>query len=160
MKSFRKQINPQVSISKVNSVEIETDNSNGKQFLKCEYNRDGDNYRSPFSNKYFPESSADSIYPSADLLQLEQKANDVFQRYAQLYFDTNALTSVYFFDTDYDGFGAAFLIKKGKRLRLSLQVFSMIREFKMDLGTQFMQSQSQLNKRKPDTEFLPLSSSA
>ena len=104
-------------MSKVNSVEIETDNSNGKQFLKCEYNRDGDNYRSPFSNKYFPESSADSIYPSADLLQLEQKANDVFQRYAQLYFDTNALTSVYFFDTDYDGFGAAFLIKKGKRLR-------------------------------------------
>jgi hypothetical protein len=28
-----------------------------------------------------------------------------------LYFD-NALTSVYFFDTDYDGFGACFLVKK------------------------------------------------
>jgi hypothetical protein len=37
----------------------------------------------------------------------------VFQRYAALYFD-QALTSVYFFDTDYDGFGACFLVKKRK----------------------------------------------
>lgn len=81
--------------------------------MKCEYNRDGEGYRSPWSNKYFPAPTEDPIYPSAELLQLEQKANDVFQRYAQLYFD-QALTSVYFFDTDYDGFGACFLVKKCK----------------------------------------------
>mmetsp|Transcript_1620 Transcript_1620/g.1100 ORF Transcript_1620/g.1100 Transcript_1620/m.1100 type:complete len:187 (+) Transcript_1620:326-886(+) len=43
---------------------------------------------------------------------MEQKANDVFQRYTQLYFDMGAITSVYFFDTEYEGFGAAFLVKK------------------------------------------------
>ena len=91
---------------------MELDTTANKEFLKCEYTRDGDSYRSPWTNKYFPQASSDSIYPSADLLQLEQKANDVFLRYAMLYFDS-ALTSVYFFDTDYDGFGAAFLVKKG-----------------------------------------------
>jgi len=42
---------------------------------------------------------------------MEMKANDVFARYATLYFD-QAMTSVYFFDTDYEGFGACFLVKK------------------------------------------------
>lgn len=69
------------------NLEIDFDTSVNREFLKCEYNRDGDAYRSPWSNKYFPQGSEDSIYPSADLLALEQKANDVFQRYAQLYFD-------------------------------------------------------------------------
>jgi capping protein (actin filament) muscle Z-line, beta len=87
------------------------DTTNGRQFLKCEYNRDGDSYRSPFSNKYFPEPTDEPIYPNPELLQMEQKANDVFYRYATLYFD-QAVTSVYFFDTDYEGFGACFLVKK------------------------------------------------
>ncbi len=43
---------------------------------------------------------------------MEEKANEVFTRYAQMYFDTGFFTSVYFFDTDHDGFGACFLIKK------------------------------------------------
>jgi capping protein (actin filament) muscle Z-line, beta len=96
-------------------LEIETDTSNGRPFLKCEYNRDGDAYRSPWSNRYFPEDSAspEALYPSSDLLQLEQKFNDIFMRYAHLYFDQgNALTSVYMFDTQNAGFGGCFLIKK------------------------------------------------
>ena len=78
------------------------DPTNGREFLKCEYNRDGDSYRSPWSNRYFPEDavSGEAIYPSSDLLSLEQKFNDIFQRYAHLYFDQgNTLTSVYLFDT-------------------------------------------------------------
>lgn len=51
------------------------DTDTGIEFLKCEYNRDGDSYRSPWSNKYFPQGSEDSIFPSNDLLALEQKAN-------------------------------------------------------------------------------------
>jgi len=43
---------------------------------------------------------------------MEQKANDVWQRYAKLYYDNNFHTSVYFFDTDNNGFGSAWLIKK------------------------------------------------
>lgn len=95
-------------------IEIEIDADTGREYLKCEYNRDGDAYRSPWTNKYFPQGTEDSIFPSAELLQIEQKANDVFQRYATLYFDS-AITSVYFFDTDYEGFGACFLVKKCKQ---------------------------------------------
>lgn len=96
-------------------IEVETDTSNGREFLKCEYNREGDAYRSPWTNKYFPEdqASSEAFFPSSDLLQLEQKFNDVFMRYAHLYFDQGAtLTSVYLFDTSHAGFGGSFLIKK------------------------------------------------
>ena len=64
-------------------VEILVDTSNGREYLKCEYNRDGDAYRSPWSNQYFPSPTDEPIYPSAELLQMELKANDVFSRYAQ-----------------------------------------------------------------------------
>lgn len=96
------------------SIEKEIDTSNGREFLKCEYNRDGESYRSPWTNKYYPESPGEgAMYPSSDLLALEQKFNDVFQRYSMLYFDQgNALTSVYLFDTSISGFGGCFLIKK------------------------------------------------
>jgi capping protein beta len=96
-------------------LEIEVDTSNGRDFLKCEYNRDGDAYRSPWTNRYFPEEAAsqEAVYPSSELLSLERKLNDVFQRYAHLYFDQgNTLTSVYLFDTAHSGFGGCFLVKK------------------------------------------------
>lgn len=91
-------------------IDMELDTKAGREFLKCEYNRDGDSYRSPWSNQYYPQASEDAVYPSSELLALEQKSNEVFQRYAQMYFDS-AFTSVYYFDTDF-GFGAAFLVKK------------------------------------------------
>ena len=52
-------------------IEVEFDTAINRELLKCEYNRDGDAYRSPWSNKYFPQGNEDSIYPSADLLALE-----------------------------------------------------------------------------------------
>jgi hypothetical protein len=54
------------------------------------------------------------MYPSDELLEMEQKANDVFARYAKLYYDSNFHTSVYFFDTDDNGFGSCWLVKKSK----------------------------------------------
>ena len=36
----------------------------------------------------------------------------MFSRYAKLYYDNNFLTSVYFFDTDDNGFGSCWLVKK------------------------------------------------
>jgi capping protein beta len=92
-------------------VEMEIDEEAGREFLKCEYNRDGDAYRSPWTNKYYPLSGEDHVYPSAELRALEVKANEVFQRYAGMYFDQGFFSSVYFFDTD-SGFGGAFLVKK------------------------------------------------
>ena len=62
------------------------DEKEGKEFLKCEYNKDGDSYRSPWSNQYYPpiepgeddDEDYQPIYPSSELLEMEQKANDVF----------------------------------------------------------------------------------
>src|SRR5687768_5791689 len=54
-------------------IEVEFDTAVNREFLKCEYNRDGDAYRSPWTNKYYPQGGDDSIYPSPDLLALEQK---------------------------------------------------------------------------------------
>lgn len=82
----------------------------GKVFLKHEYNRDGDSYRSPWSNQYFPKTES-TFYPSAHLLQLEQKANAMFATYVKLYYDF-AQSSVYFVDTQDPGFNACFLVKK------------------------------------------------
>jgi capping protein beta len=68
---------------------VEVDGTNGREYLKCEYNRDGEAYRSPWSNRYFPEDAvtAEAVYPSSELLQLELKFNDIFQRYVHHYFD-------------------------------------------------------------------------
>ena len=60
------------------------------------------------------EGEEEPMYPSTELLEMEQKANHVFERYAKLYYDNNFLTSVFFFDTDNNGFGSCWLVKKCK----------------------------------------------
>ena len=90
---------------------MEVDETNGKKFLKHEYNRDGDSYRSPWTNKYFPPSDDCTFFPSDNLLTLEQRANELFATYVHLYYDY-AISSVYFNDTDSAGFNACFLVKK------------------------------------------------
>ena len=89
--------------------------------MKCEYNKDGDSYRSPWTNQYYPpievgadEEDYEPIYPSSELLEMEIRANEVFGRYAHSYYDNNHHTSVYFFDTDDNGFGSCWLVKKSK----------------------------------------------
>jgi len=79
--------------------------------LKHEYNRDGDSYRSPWTNTYYPENPDCSFFPSEQLLKMEKKANELFTMYVKLYYDF-ALSSVYFNDTEEPGFNACYLIKK------------------------------------------------
>ena len=80
-------------------------------YLKHEFNRDGDSYRSPHDNKYYPANPEGVMLPD-NLRQLEVKFNEVIKNYANLYYD-NATTSVYVAETDAEkGFNAAFLIKK------------------------------------------------
>ena len=45
------------------------------------------------------------------MLALEQRANELFTTYVKLYYDF-AISSVYFNDTDTQGFNACFLVKK------------------------------------------------
>lgn len=81
----------------------------GKDYLLCDYNRDGDSYRSPWSNKYDPPIS-DGAVPSDKLRSLEVKANQAFDTYREMYFESG-ICSVYLWDLDH-GFAGVVLIKK------------------------------------------------
>lgn len=94
-------------------LQVQKDPDTGRDYILCDYNRDGDSYRSPWSNKYFP-AMADGFFPTPKLRQMEIEANNVFDTYRKLYFDTGN-SSVYFFNTDEkeeESFGACFLIHK------------------------------------------------
>ena len=77
--------------------------------MLCDYNRDGDSYRSPWTNAYFPAID-DGFLPSAKLRELETEANALFDAYRELYFE-GGISSVYLWDLD-NGFAGSFLIKK------------------------------------------------
>jgi capping protein beta len=62
----------------------------GKEFLLCDYNRDADFYRSPYTNKYYdPEDPAAEVdesefeKPSEELRRYEEAANEVFDMYRE-----------------------------------------------------------------------------
>lgn len=103
-------------------LKLVTDGTNNKQFLSCDYNRDGDSYRSPWTNKYFPAIEDDELppFPSSDLRQLEIKANESFDIYRDLYYENSGISSVYLWDTDEsenvdslkNGFAGVVLFKK------------------------------------------------
>jgi capping protein beta len=92
-----------------------TDPKTGKDFILCDYNRDGDAYRSPWSNEFFfPDGeAAEGFVLPANLRSMEIDANKIFDIYRHLYYDTG-ISSVYFFESSEseNDFGAAFLIKK------------------------------------------------
>ena len=97
-----------------NRTEISNDDSEGP-FIKCEQNRDGDSYRSPITNKYFPQpEEGEGKFPSPDLRKLEEKLNKMFKVYTRSYYGSNAMVSCYtwdFTENIKDGFGVAVLIK-------------------------------------------------
>ncbi|KAG2459124.1 CAPZB protein, partial [Polypterus senegalus] len=90
-------------------LKIARDKTVGKDYLLCDYNRDGDSYRSPWSNKYEPPIE-DGAMPSARLRKLEIEANNAFDQYRDLYFE-GGVSSVYLWDLDH-GFAGVILIKK------------------------------------------------
>lgn len=85
-----------------------------KDFLCCDYNRDGDLYRSPWSNIYVSaDGTAESSnqndeddeappFPLNILRQLEVNANDAFDVYRDLYYEGSGVSSVYLWDTEDD----------------------------------------------------------
>ncbi|KAI9720065.1 MAG: F-actin-capping protein subunit beta [Candelaria pacifica] len=82
----------------------------GRDYLLCDYNRDGDSYRSPWSNEFDPPIS-DGTVPSEKVRRMEEKANEAFDVYRELYYE-GGVSSVYFWDLD-DGFAGVVLLKKG-----------------------------------------------
>ncbi|CAH1772825.1 unnamed protein product, partial [Owenia fusiformis] len=90
-------------------LKIARDRTVGKDYLLCDYNRDGDSYRSPWSNKYDPPLD-DGAMPSDRLRRLEIDANSAFDQYREMYFE-GGVSSVYLWDLDH-GFAGVILIKK------------------------------------------------
>ena len=83
------------------------------EFIMCEQNRDGDSYRSPISNNYFPPTD-DAKYSSEPLRKLEETLNKMFKIYVRLYYTPSTLCSVYCWElgeTLSEGYGVAVLIK-------------------------------------------------
>ncbi|KAI0021030.1 F-actin-capping protein subunit beta [Xylariomycetidae sp. FL0641] len=87
----------------------------GRDYLLCDYNRDGDSYRSPWSNEFDPPLDASAgdgatSLPSEKVRRMEVKANEAFDVYRELYYE-GGVSSVYFWNLD-DGFAGVVLLKK------------------------------------------------
>jgi capping protein beta len=85
---------------------------NGKPFLLCDYNRDGDSFRSPWSSEYDPPLD-DGLQPTHELRKIECLLNEVFSYYVEQYYGAEAISSVYCWDLeDAEGFASCWLVKK------------------------------------------------
>ncbi|AAS51819.1 ADL101Cp [Eremothecium gossypii ATCC 10895] len=108
----------------------------GREFLCCDYNRDIDSHRSPWSNEYFPRLSAEELaespFPSDALRRLEVLANDSMDIYRDLYYE-GGVSSVYMWSVDdaADDFAGVVLFKKGAQSTShwdSIHVFEVLHE--------------------------------
>ncbi|EIN03688.1 F-actin capping protein beta subunit [Punctularia strigosozonata HHB-11173 SS5] len=89
---------------------LKTDRATGKEYLACDYNRDGESYRSPWSNEYDPPLD-DGTVPSPKLRKLEITANEAFDTYREMYYE-GGVSSVFLWDLDDGGFAGVVLLKK------------------------------------------------
>lgn len=144
----------------------------GREFLQCDYNRDGDSFRyeslasieftmgsSPWSNKYYPPlDDPEAAYPSPQLRELEKAMNDAFEVYRDLYYEQGSLSSVYVWDLN-PGFAACILLKKSMTSSLSSfcdvcsQRMSVIRA--LVFGTAFMLLKLRTPRKEKQTTDLP-----
>jgi len=88
---------------------INTQNGN---FICCEYNREGDSYRFPGTNDYFPPLE-NITFQNEKLLDLEIKLNKLFKIYTKFYYSENAISSVFCYvidESNIDEFVVAVLI--------------------------------------------------
>lgn len=100
----------------------------GRDYLLCDYNRDGDSYRSPWSNLFDPpldeagpggvgadgnEGAGEGAVPGERVRKMEVKANEAFDIYRELYYE-GGVSSVYLWNLD-DGFAGVVLLKKCKQ---------------------------------------------
>lgn len=85
----------------------------GRDYLCCDYNRDGDSYRSPWSNEFEPpisEDDAADLVPSGRVRRMEETLNQGVDVYRELYYE-GGISSAYLWALD-DGFAGVVLFKK------------------------------------------------
>lgn len=91
-------------------LQLKTDPTTGREYLACDYNRDGESFRSPWSNEYDPPLE-DGTVPTPKLRKLEIAANEAFDTYREMYYE-GGVSSVYLWDLDDGGFAGVVLLKK------------------------------------------------
>lgn len=98
-------------------LKIAVDNENNN-YLLCDYNRDGDSYRSPWTNHYLPPlpigpDGEGGLIPSTKLRDLEVQMNTAFDQYRKFYYG-KGISSCYLWDTENSqhSFAGIVLIKK------------------------------------------------
>ncbi|EGO25082.1 F-actin capping protein [Serpula lacrymans var. lacrymans S7.9] len=91
-------------------LQVKVDHATGREYLACDYNRDGESHRSPWSNEYDPPLE-DGTTPSPKLRKLEISANEAFDTYREMYYE-GGVSSVYLWDLDDGGFAGVVLLKK------------------------------------------------
>ncbi|CAL8070882.1 unnamed protein product [Calicophoron daubneyi] len=89
-------------------LKIARDAKTGRDYLLCDYNREGDSYRSPWSNTYDPPLD-DGAMPSESLRQREIEINGASDLYREMYYE-GGISSVYLWDME-QGFAGVILIK-------------------------------------------------
>jgi capping protein beta len=96
-------------------INSEIDNSDPNlPFLKTEFNRDGDSYRSPHSNIYHPPTQG-GYTPQGTFRQLEELGNILFSEYIKLYYGGNAVGSFYVIEGENaNKFSCGYFVKKCK----------------------------------------------
>ncbi|KAL9137896.1 MAG: hypothetical protein Q9175_000890 [Cornicularia normoerica] len=93
-------------------LEVRRCKETGRDYLLCDYNRDGDSWRSPWSNEFEPafEGEEEGAKPSERVRKLEVGMGEAVDVYRELYYE-GGVSSVYFWDLD-DGFAGVVLLKK------------------------------------------------
>ncbi|CAK7201074.1 F-actin-capping protein subunit beta [Sporothrix eucalyptigena] len=122
----------------------------GRDYLLCDYNRDGDSYRSPWSNQFDPplegglgkpeggglggigvggasEGAGEGAVPGERVRKMEIQANEAFDVYRDLYYE-GGVSSVYFWNLD-DGFAGVVLMKKASPPSTTSGVWDSIHVF-------------------------------
>lgn len=115
------QLLPEHTAELLNIVDVPTNvrvcEQTNREYLACDYNRDGNSYRSPWSNQYDPPLvGREGLCPPERFRRLEVLANDAFATYHSLYYE-GGLSSVYVWEVsspknNTNCFAAAILIKK------------------------------------------------
>ena len=93
-------------------LKVALDTQTSREYIICDYNRDLNSYRSPWSNEYDPILE-NAFKPSPKMRLLEIEANDVFEKYCYFYYKSG-LSSCYLWNTDENNdnnFSGAILFK-------------------------------------------------
>lgn len=82
-------------------------------FIESDYNKDGNSFRSPWSNTYFPPIESNKLLPK-ELRELEERLNKLIKLYLKIYYSEDAISSAYISfqdETISSGFNCCVLIK-------------------------------------------------